>query len=44
MLSVARFSIRRPKFALAGWLIVALALTLIGFGVSSTFSGGHIQT
>jgi hypothetical protein len=31
MLSLARLSIRRPRSALAGWLIAAIALTLIGF-------------
>ncbi len=38
MLSLAEFSIQRPKFALAGWLIAALALTLVGFGAASTVS------
>lgn len=38
MLSLARFSVRRPKLALTCWLAVAAALTLIGLGVSSTLS------
>ncbi len=38
MVSLARFSIRRPKLALAGWLVVGVALTLIGLGVSSSMS------
>ena len=38
MVSLARFSIRRPKLALAGWLAVGVALTLIGLGVSSSMS------
>ena len=38
MISLAKFSIRRPKTALAAWLVLAAALTLIGFGVSSTLS------
>lgn len=33
MVSLAKFSIRRPKLALAGWLAVAIALSLIGLGV-----------
>lgn len=38
MVSLARFSIRRPKLALAVWLAVGVALTLIGLGVSSSMS------
>jgi RND superfamily putative drug exporter len=38
MVSLGRFSIRRPKLALAGWLALAVALTLIGLGVSSSMS------
>jgi RND superfamily putative drug exporter len=38
MVSLGRFSIRRPKLALAGWLAVGVALTLIGLGVSSSMS------
>jgi putative drug exporter of the RND superfamily len=38
MVSLARFSIRRPKLALAVWLVVGVALTLIGLGVSSSMS------
>jgi RND superfamily putative drug exporter len=38
MITLAKFSIRRPKTALLVWLIVAGALTAIGLGVSSTLS------
>jgi putative drug exporter of the RND superfamily len=38
MLSLAKFSIRRPRAALATWLAAAVVLTLIGFGVSSSLS------
>jgi putative drug exporter of the RND superfamily len=38
MVSLARFSIRRPKLALAGWLVIGVGLTLIGLGVSSSMS------
>lgn len=38
MISLARFSIRRPWLALAGWLVIAAVLALIGLGVSSTIS------
>ncbi|HUE26164.1 MAG TPA: MMPL family transporter, partial [Solirubrobacteraceae bacterium] len=38
MISLAKLSIRRPKAALAAWLTVAIVLSLIGFGVSSSFS------
>ena len=38
MIALAKLSIRRPKAALAAWLAVAVALTLIGFGVSRTVS------
>lgn len=38
MISLARFSIRRPWLALSGWLIVAAILALIGLGVSSAVS------
>jgi putative drug exporter of the RND superfamily len=38
MVTLARFSIRRPKLALAGWLAVGVALALIGLGVSSSMS------
>src|SRR5690349_14148655 len=38
MITLARFSIRRPKTALLGWLVVAGALTAIGLGVSGTLS------
>jgi putative drug exporter of the RND superfamily len=38
MVSLARLSIRRPKLALAVWLVVGVGLTLIGLGVSSSMS------
>jgi putative drug exporter of the RND superfamily len=38
MLSLAKLSIRRPKAALAIWLIVGIALSLVGLGVSNTLS------
>jgi X-X-X-Leu-X-X-Gly heptad repeat protein len=38
MISLAKLSIRRPKTALCGWLLVAIALITIGFGVSRTMS------
>ena len=38
MLSLARFSIRRPTVALGGWLVVAAVLTLIGLGVPGSLS------
>ena len=38
MLSLAQFSIRRPKVALAVWLVVALVLSVIGFGVDRALS------
>jgi X-X-X-Leu-X-X-Gly heptad repeat protein len=38
MISLAKLSIRRPKAALCGWLLVAIALVTIGFGVSGTMS------
>ena len=38
MISLAKFSIRRPKLALVTWLAVAAVLTLIGLGVSNTLS------
>jgi len=38
MISLAKLSIRRPKAALAAWLIAGVALSLIGFGVSKTLS------
>ena len=38
MISLAKFSIRRPKTALLGWLIAAAALITIGFGVSKSMS------
>jgi X-X-X-Leu-X-X-Gly heptad repeat protein len=38
MLTLAKLSIRRPKVALAAWLALAAALSVIGFGVSKTLS------
>ena len=38
MLKLARISIKRPKLALGAWSVVAVALTLIGFGVSHSLS------
>jgi RND superfamily putative drug exporter len=38
MISLAKLSIRRPKAALCGWAVVALALITIGFGVSHAMS------
>ena len=38
MLTLARFSVRRPVAALLAWIGVALALGLIGFGVESRLS------
>ena len=35
MISLAKLSIRRPKVALAGWLVIAIVLITIGFGVST---------
>jgi putative drug exporter of the RND superfamily len=38
MLRLAKVSIRRPRAALAVWAVVAIALSLIGFGVSHSLS------
>jgi len=38
VVSLARFSIRRPTASLAAWLIIAVVLSVIGFGVASTLS------
>jgi len=38
MVSLGRLSIRRPRLALAVWLAVGVALTLIGLGVSRSMS------
>ena len=38
MIALAKLSIRRPKASLAAWLIVGVALSLIGFGVSKSLS------
>lgn len=38
MLHLARLSINRPRAALCGWLVLALALSAIGFGVAHSLS------
>ncbi|MGA2013510.1 MAG: MMPL family transporter, partial [Solirubrobacteraceae bacterium] len=38
MIALARFSIRRPKRALGGWLAIAVVLSLVGLGVSHSLS------
>ncbi len=38
MLSLAKFSIRRPKTALAGWVVVIAALTVLGLSVDQWMS------
>jgi RND superfamily putative drug exporter len=38
MISLAKFSIRRPKVALAVWLVIAVVLSLIGLGVDKALS------
>ena len=38
MITLAKLSIRRPKAALAIWLLVAVVLSLIGLGVSKSLS------
>jgi X-X-X-Leu-X-X-Gly heptad repeat protein len=38
MLTLARWSIRQPKAAVAAWLVTATVLAVIGFGVSSALS------
>ena len=38
MLTLSRFSIRRPWTALAVWIVVAAVLTAIGFGVAGSLS------
>ena len=38
MISLAKLSIRRPKMALAMWLVVGIALAVIGLGVSKSLS------
>ncbi len=38
MISLAKFSIRRPRLALAGWLVAAGVLIAIGFGVADSMS------
>lgn len=38
MISLARSSIRRPKASLAAWLLIAVVLSVIGFGVAGTLS------
>ncbi|MGA9857775.1 MAG: MMPL family transporter, partial [Solirubrobacteraceae bacterium] len=48
MISLARFSIRRPKTALAGWVIVAAVLSVLGLSVdhwvSPTVSASGTQS
>ena len=38
MVSLAKFSIRRPRIALAGWLVVAIVLSVIGVSVDQFVS------
>ena len=38
MISLAKLSIRRPRTAIAVWLIAGIALSVIGFGVSKSVS------
>ena len=38
MVSLAKFSIRRPKIALVGWLVVAILLSVIGLSVDQYVS------
>ncbi|HYB24637.1 MAG TPA: MMPL family transporter [Solirubrobacteraceae bacterium] len=38
MIHLARLSINRPRAALLGWLVLALALSAIGFGVAHSLS------
>src|SRR5690349_2817387 len=38
MISLAKLSVRRPKAALAAWLIVGIALALIGLNVEKSLS------
>ena len=38
MLRLARLSVRRPKWSLAAWLLVVIALGLIGLGVTGSLS------
>ena len=38
MLKLARFSIRRPRAALAGWVAVTVVLSVIGLGVAHSLS------
>jgi len=38
VVSLARFSIRRPTASLAVWLVVAVVLSVIGFGVAGALS------
>ena len=42
MISLARFSIRRPKVSLAAWLVVAVVLSVIG-GVADAYPGGVVS-
>jgi len=38
VLHIARFSIRRPRIALAAWVLIAAVLALVGLGVSDRLS------
>ena len=38
MLHLAKLSIRRPRAALTVWAVVAVVLSLVGFGVSHSLS------
>src|SRR5690242_9828120 len=38
MISLAKLSVRRPKASLTVWLVVGVALSLIGLGVSKSSS------
>lgn len=38
MIALAKLSIRRPKAAVLAWLVVGLALSIIGLGVSNSLS------
>lgn len=38
MISLAKFSVRRPKFALLAWMVVAIALSAVGLGAGHNIS------
>ncbi|HLJ01967.1 MAG TPA: hypothetical protein VKT31_00925, partial [Solirubrobacteraceae bacterium] len=38
MISLAKFSMRRPKLALSTWLVIAVVLSIIGLGGASSIS------